>query len=167
MRILTVVLAVLTSSTMAAEITPEIVRPTGTPQANGAVHTVRTIPEACVRLEGVFTGDAAQPYRFTAVKSAPNCRPRARYVDFAQAQPSSAKGWKFNDEIRVPNAACPSQLAVIRVWRKPGETAPPKLDAQGRARIYLKDATEQVRAQGGPRVSLYVAQVSLEGRACN
>ena len=119
-----------------------------------------------MRLEGVFTGDAAQPYRFAAVKSSPNCQSRARFVDFAKAQPTQAKGWKFNDEIRVPNATCASQLAVVRVWRKPGEVVPPKLDAQGRSRIYLKDATEQAKAQSAPKVPLYSAQMSLEG-ACN
>lgn len=167
MRILTIVLVLLSLPAMAAETKPEIVRPAGKPQAIGAVHAVRTIPEACVRLEGVFTGDAGQPYRFRAVKSSPQCQPRARYVDFAKAQPAQAKGWKFNDEIRVPNAACPSQHAVVRVWRKSGEAAPPQLDAQGRSRIYLKDATEQARTQGAPKVPQYAAQMSIEGRACN
>lgn len=150
----------------AAAGTPEIARPMGTPQAVGAVHTVRSIPEACARLEGVFTGDAAQPYRFVAVRSSPTCQPRARFVDFAKAQPSVATGWKFNDEIRVPNAACPSQLAVVRVWRKPGDAAPPALDAQGRARIYLKDAATQAKTGDRPKVSLYAAQMRLEGHAC-
>jgi len=166
MRVLTVLLAILSLPAMAAETKPEIVRPTGTPQAFGAVHSVRTIPEACVRLEGVFTGDAAEPYRFAAVKSFSNCQPRARFIDFAKAQPAKAKGWKLNDEIRVPNAACQTQLAVVRVWRKPGEVAPPQLDAQGRSRIYLKDAAEQAKAQGASKVALYAAQVSIEGRVC-
>lgn len=167
MRSLIILLTILSLPAMAGEAKPEIVRPTGTPQAIGAVHTVRTIPEACARLEGVFTGDAAQPYRFAAVKSFPKCQPRARFVDFAKAQPTQAKGWKFNDEIRVPNAMCPTQVAVVRVWRKPGEVAPPTLDAQGRSRIYLKDATEQAKAAGAPKVPSYAAQMSLEGRACN
>lgn len=167
MRSLIVLLGILSLPAMAGEAKPEIVRPTGTPQAIGAVHTVRTIPEACARLEGVFTGDAAQPYRFATVKSFPNCQPRARFVDFAKAQPTQAKGWKFNDEIRVPSAACPSLLAVVRVWRKPGEVAPPTLDAQGRSRIYLKDATAQAKVQGAPKVPSYAAQMSLEGRVCN
>jgi hypothetical protein len=166
MRILTFLLAVLSLPAAAADAKPEIVRPTGKPQAVGTAHTVRTIPEACVRLEGMFTGDTAQPYRFAAVKSSPNCQPRARFVDFAKALPTQAKGWNFNDEIRVPNAVCQTQMAVVRVWRKPGEVAPPKLDAQGRSRIYLKDATEQAKAQAAPKVSVYTAQMSLEGRAC-
>jgi len=166
MRVLTVLLAILSLPVMAAEATPEIVRPTGAPQAIGAVHTVRTIPEACVRLEGVFTGDAAQPYRFAAVKSPPNCQPRARFVDFDRAQPTQSKGWKFNDEIRVPNAACPAQLAVVRVWREPGDVTPPKLDAQGRSRIYLQDAAEQAKARTIPKVPMYAAEMKLEGRPC-
>lgn len=145
---------------------PEIVRETGQPQTMGAVHTVRAIPEACARLEGMFTGDAGQPYRFAAVKSSPNCQPRARFVDFARTQPSEAKGWKFNDEIRVPNATCPSQLAVVRVWRKPGAAAPPKLDAQGRSRIYLQEASEKAKQGNAPQVPMYAAEMKLEGKRC-
>lgn len=150
----------------AAGSKPEVARDTGKPQAVGAVHTVRAIPEACARLEGMFTGDAAQPYRFAAVRSSPNCQPRARFVDFAKAAPSEAGGWKFNDEIRVPNAACPSQLAVVRVWRKPVNVAPPTLDEQGRSRIYLQDAREQAKKQGAPNVPMYAAEMKLEGKAC-
>lgn len=166
MRILTILLAGLSLSAMAAETKPEIVRPVATPQAVGVLHTVRTIPEACVRLEGRFTGEAAQPYRLAAVKSFPNCQPRARFVDFASVQPTQAKGWKFNDEVRVPSAACPTQQAVVRVWRKPGEVAPPELDAQGRSRIYLKEASEQAKAPGAPKVPLYAARMTIEGHAC-
>jgi hypothetical protein len=166
MRIPPLLLMAIALPAAAAGARPEIVRDTGRPQAIGAVHTIRAIPEACARLQGRFTGEAGQPYQFAAVRSSPTCQPRARYVDFAKAQPSAAKGWKFNDEIRVPNAACPSQQAVVRVWRKPGHVAPPPLDAQGRARVYLQDAAEQAKAQGGPKVSLYAAQMRLEGRAC-
>lgn len=150
----------------AAASKPEVVRDTGKPQAVGAVHTVRAIPEACARLEGMFTGDAAQPYRFATVRSSSRCQPRARFVDFAKAKPSEAGGWKFNDEIRVPSAACPSQLAVVRVWRKPGDVAPPKLDAQGRSRIYLEEAREQAKRQGVPNVTMYAAEMKLEGKGC-
>jgi hypothetical protein len=165
MRILPALLAAVAIPAVAAGSKPEITRGVGTPQAVGAVHTVRAIPEACARLEGVFTGDAAQPYRFAAVKTAANCQARARFVDFAKVQPSAAKGWKFNDEVRVPSAACPSQQAVVRVWRKPVEVAPPQLDAQGRARIYLHDAKQQAQ-RGAPNVPLYAAQLKLEGKAC-
>jgi hypothetical protein len=50
----------------------------------GAAHTLRQIPEACARLEGVFTGDAAEPYRFSAVRTSEQCQPRARFVDYAK-----------------------------------------------------------------------------------
>src|SRR3546814_5623817 len=36
----------------AADPVPEITRPAATPQANGVVHTLRQIPEACARIEG-------------------------------------------------------------------------------------------------------------------
>ena len=167
MRVLTVVLlAIAALPAMATESRPEITRPAGTPQAVGALHTVRGIPEACVRLEGVFTGAAAPPYKLVAVKTHPDCRARARFVDFAQAQPSEAKGWKLNDVIRVQSKSCASLQAVVRVWRMPGDVAPPALDAQGRARIYLKEASERAKAQGAPKLPLYAAQLRLEGNAC-
>lgn len=166
MRILSAVFLVLSLPAAAAGSKPEVARATGKPQAVGTVHTVRAIPEACARLEGMFTGDAAQPYRFAPVRSSPNCQPRARFVDFAKARPSEAGGWKFNDEIRIPNAACPSQLAVVRVWRKPVNVAPPKLDEQGRSRIYLEDAREQAKAKGAPNVPMFAAEMKLEGKAC-
>jgi hypothetical protein len=166
MRALAALLVTLTLPALAAEPKPEIVRDTGKPQAVGVVHTVRGIPEACARLEGQFTGDATQPYKLAAVKTHPNCQPRARFVDFAKAQPSEAKGWKFNDLIRIPSAACRSLQAVVRVWRKPGDVAPPKLDAQGRSRIYLKDASEQAKTQSAPKVTLYAAAMKLEGKPC-
>lgn len=166
MRILPALFLTLALPAVAAAAKPEITREPGEPQQPGVVHTVRTIPEACSRLEGMFTGDAAQPYRFATVKSSPNCQARARFVDFTKAQPSEAKGWKFNDEIRVPSAACPSQLAVVRVWRKPGAAAPPELDTQGRSRIYLQDASAKAKQRSAPQVPVYAAEMTMEGRGC-
>lgn len=149
----------------AADPQPEIERPAALPQAVGAVHSLRTIPEACARIEGIFTGDAAEPYRFAVVKTHPNCTPRARFVDADKAAPSTDTGWLFNDVIRVPAADCPSQQAVVRVWRKPAEVAPPELDAQGRARIYLQDSA-QTRADAAARVPVFAAAMTVEGEAC-
>ena len=151
---------------LAADATPEIRRDAIKPQAVGVVHTLRTIPEACARIEGLFTGKAADPYKFSVVRTGASCQARARFVDAAKAKPSEKGGWKFNDLIRVPNAACPSQLAVVRVWRKPVDAAPPNLDAQGRSRIYLKDATEKAKAQGAPNVPLFAAAMAVEGKSC-
>lgn len=150
---------------LAAEPVPELQRPVGTAQAVGAVHTLRQIPEACARLEGVFTGQAAEPYRFSVVRSSPNCQPRARFVDYAQAQPGEAAGWKLNDIIRVPNAACPAQQAVVKVWRKPADNQPPKLDGQGQSRIYLQEAKQQAASGQVAPVPMFAAQMTLEG-AC-
>lgn len=166
MRVLAASLFAVALPVLAAGPRPEISRDTGKPQADGALHTVRGIPEACARLEGMFTGDKAHPYRFAAVKTSPNCQPRARFVDYAKAQPSEANGWKFNDLIRVPSAACPSLQAVVRVWRKPVDVAPPKLDAQGRSRIYLQDASAQAKAQVTPNIPMYAAEMKLEGKPC-
>jgi len=143
---------------------PEITREASKPQAVGQAHTLRTIPEGCARIEGVFTGQAADPYKFTLSRTSPNCQPRARVVDAAKVKPNVKDGWIFNDLIRVPSAACPSQEAVVRVWRKPATGAPPALDPQGRSRLYLKDA--KAAAQAAPAVPMFAVAMALEGKAC-
>lgn len=151
---------------LAAEPAPEIKREAGTPQAVNALHTLRQIPEACARMEGMFTGNAAEPYKFALVRTSPNCQPRARFVEFAKAQPSEAGGWKFNDLIQVPSAACPSQKAVVRVWRKPADATPPELDAQGRSRLYLKEMQAAAKQGGYQPIPMFAAEMKLEGQAC-
>ena len=163
---LAVLAVALSASAAATDPVPEIERPAGAPQAIGAAHTLRAIPEACARLEGKFTGDAARPYEFAAVRTSANCQPRAQLVDAAKVQPSAAKGWKFNDLIRVPNAACPSQQAVVRVWRKPADAVPPALDGQGRSRIYLDESMAAIKAGDLAPVPLFAASMTLEGQAC-
>ena len=158
--------AALSLPALATDPTPEIQRPAAQPQAVGSVHTLRQIPEACARLEGQFTGQAAQPYKFAVVRTSPNCQARARFVDAAKAKPSLAAGWKFNDLIRVPSAACPSQQAVVRVWRKPADVAPPKLDAQGQARLYLGDEKAKAAAKQLAAIPMFAAAMSVEGKAC-
>ena len=151
---------------LAAEPKPEIQRDTGIAQAVGVAHTLRTIPEACTRLEGVFTGVAAQPYKYDVLRTSPQCQPRARFVDFVKAKPTAVAGWKLNDIIRVPNAGCASQQAVVRVWRKPADNAP-TLDGQGSARIYLQDAKEAVAAgKALPSITMYAAKMTVEGESC-
>ncbi len=165
MRLPLLFLAVLAPNLAVAAETPELQRGTGAAQAVGAVHTLRQIPEACARLEGIYTGDAAQPYRFAPVRTSEQCQPRARFVDFAKAQPSAEKGWKLNDVIRVPDAACPSRQAVVRVWRLP--VAPnTERDGQGQSRIYLEDAKKQAASGGMPKVTMFAAQLQMEGKAC-
>jgi hypothetical protein len=163
---------VLLAGTLHAATTepkPEIQRPSAVtpPQATGAVHTVRQIPEACARIEGAFTGQAAEPYRFALVRTSPQCQPRARVVDFAKAQPSEATGWKFNDLVRIPNAGCPTQQAVVRVWRKPVDNTLAK-DGQGQARVYLEEAKRQAAAGkiAEAKIPLYAAEMKVEGKAC-
>lgn len=146
---------------------PEIVRQPAAPQPIGAVHTLRTIPEACARLQGRFTGDPAHPYEFSAVRTSERCAARAKLVDAAGANASAAGGWVLNDVIRVPSAACRSQQAVVRIWRKDAKVAPPKLDAQGRSRIYLKQGMDAARAGELKPVPVFAAALDVEGRACN
>lgn len=150
---------------LAADPGPEISRAAVTPQAVGTAHTLRQIPEACARIEGMFTGQAAEPYKFAVVRSSPNCQPRARFVDAAKAKPSVAGGWKFNDLIRVPNAGCPSQQAVVRVWRKPVAVGQ-KLDGQGQSRIYLEEARQAAAAGKIAAIPVFAAEMSVEGKAC-
>ncbi|MFL6592232.1 MAG: hypothetical protein ACJ8GK_05925 [Luteimonas sp.] len=169
MRPLVLPFALLLLATLAARASdpvPEIKRDAASPQAVGALHTLRGIPEACARLEGQFTGDAAQPYRFDVVRTSPNCQARARFVDAAKAKPSAASGWILNDVIRVPSAACPRQQAVVRVWRHPADAAPPKLDAQGRSRIYLQESVDKAKANALPPIPMYAASMTVEGGSC-
>lgn len=144
---------------------PEIVREAAQPQAVGAVHTLRQIPEACARIEGVFTGDPGAPYRHAVVRTSERCQPRARFVDAAKAVPSAAGGWVLNDLLRVPRAGCPSQQAVVKIWRRPAGEAPER-DGQGRLRVYVD---ESAQAAAGPRMApaRYAAEVAVEGKACD
>ncbi|WP_159016539.1 hypothetical protein [Cognatiluteimonas profundi] len=152
---------------LAADPTPEIARPLGAPQAIGAVHTLRVIPEACTRLEGAFTGEAAKPYLFQAVPTSANCQPRARFVEAKAAKPATSDGWILNDRIRVPSATCPGQQAVVTVWRHPADTAvPPKLDPQGKSRIYLAEGVAKAKAHALSPIPLYAAAMAVEGKAC-
>lgn len=167
MRPVLLLLAVAWLPALATEPTPEISREPAIAQAVGAAHTVRTIPEACARLEGMFTGDAAQPYAFAAVRTSSNCQPRARFVDAEKAELSEAAGWKLNDLIRIPNAACPTQVATVRVWRNPVEVTSPELDGQGQARILLDDqrATPAAGSKSSA-VTKFAAEMSVQGQHC-
>jgi hypothetical protein len=152
---------------LAADPKPEIDRPAGAPQAIGAVHTLRVIPEACTRLEGAFTGEAAKPYLFQGVPTSPNCQPRARFVEAKAAKPASSDGWILNDRIRVPSATCPRQQAVVTVWRHPADSAvPPKLDPQGKSRIYLAEGVAKARAHALSPIAQYAASMAVEGKSC-
>lgn len=149
-RSLLVALAMLpvVAAARTADPAPEVQRLAGgTPQPVGQVHSVRNIPEACVRIDGQFTGDPATAYRIQVVPH-DRCAQRAVYVEAAtlQPQPSVARGWILNDRISVTRADRPECVVTIEVWRKPGDTAPPSLDAQGRSRLYLDKPQERVAA---------------------
>lgn len=165
MKRIPVLMVLVVFATGAHAAKPEIQRPAATPQANGAVHTVRGIPEACASLQGRFTGQASQPYAFAPVRTSTTCQPRARLVDPTKAKPSEASGWTLNDVVRVPSKECPGLQAVVEVWRKAGAAAPPQLDAQGRARLYLQDAKAAAGKAAG-QVTQYTAKVGVEGTPC-
>ncbi|MGY1458285.1 MULTISPECIES: hypothetical protein [unclassified Luteimonas] len=160
-----IALACVAGPAVAADPAPEVTRPAATPQAVGVVHTLRQIPEACARIEGAFTGDTAEPYRYAVVRTSPNCQPRARFVDAAKAQPSEAGGWIFNDELRVPSVECPSQQAVVRIWRKPVDQTI-ELDGQGQSRIYVGEAKQAAAAGTIAATPMYAAEMGVEGKAC-
>ncbi|RYF44517.1 MAG: hypothetical protein EOO27_43220 [Comamonadaceae bacterium] len=159
-------LLVASTAAHAADPLPEITRAVASPQAVGVVHTLRTIPEACARLEGQFSRDAAVPYKLAAVRTSERCAPRAKLVDAKTAKASMANGWLLNDVIRVPEAGCPARQAVVRVWRKDIKPVPPKLDAQGRSRIYLKDSMDAARAGDLKPIPVFATSMVLEGLAC-
>lgn len=148
------------------DLKPEIERQPAAAQQVGAVHTLRVIPEACVRLEGRFTGLPATPYKLAAVRTGERCQARARMVDAVGAKASATTGWVLNDEIRVPSVACSTQQAVIRIWRKDAKAVPPKLDAQGRSRIYLKEGLDSARQGDLGAIPVYATAVSMQGKAC-
>jgi len=167
MRATAVVLATLLAAPVAGAATkPEIARDAAPPQADGKLHTLRTIPEACATLTGEFTGDAAKPYALGARRTSASCNPRARLVDAAKAGASAKSGWILNDRIRVPSAVCPSRQAVVQVWRRPGEAALPATDGQGQARIYLREGLAQARAGELASLPVYAVQLAVEGKSC-
>ena len=101
----------------AADPKPEIERKPASPQAVGKLHTLRSIPEACARLEGTFTGDAATPYKFNAVRTSERCGARARLVDAKTAKPSVANGWRLNDVLKIADKIIvPLQPSVSTKW---------------------------------------------------
>lgn len=154
------------AAAFAADTAPEIQRPPAAPQPVGVLHTLRTIPEACARLEGRFTGDAGAPYAFAVVRTGERCQARAKLADAAKAKPSAANGWILNDVIRVPAAACAGQQAVVRIWRKPAASAAPKMDAQGRARVYLKEGLDAADAGTLGAIPQYAVAMAVEGKRC-
>jgi hypothetical protein len=170
-------ISTLSISAYAAGPQPEIQRQPFPAQAPGKVHTIRIIPEVCAYLQGSFSAersantavnaaaDRAMPYRYGAARTGKRCQPRARLVDPAKANPSIEAGWILNDLIRIPNAACPAQQAVLRVWRKPANNVP-QLDGEGRPRIYLEDAKRQAAAGKIAPLPQYAAVLEMEGRSC-
>ena len=152
------------STALAGDREPEIQRAPATPQAVGVVHTLRTIPEACTRLEGRFTADGSAPYALAAVRTGARCQSRAALRQDAPA--AGAAGWVLNDLIRVPSAACPSRQAVIRIWRRPASAAVPRMDAQGKARVYLKEGLDAAAAGQLGAIPQYAMAMAMEGKDC-
>ncbi len=159
-------LALLPLGALAATPKAEIERPAAAAQAIGAVHTVRQIPEACTRIEGRFTGTAAQPYDMQLVRTNPQCQPRAVFLDASKVNPSEAAGWKLNEVVRIPSASCSGLQAVVQVWRKPaGQHV--ALDGQGQNRVYLGDAKAQAATGRLAALPAYSTLVEIQGNPCS
>ncbi|ODU36839.1 MAG: hypothetical protein ABS98_17665 [Lysobacteraceae bacterium SCN 69-48] len=139
------------STALAGDRAPEIQRAPATPQAVGVVHTLRTIPEACTRLEGRFTGNAGAPYALAAVRTGARCQPRSALRQDAPA--AGAAGWVLNDLIRVPSA-------------RPASAAVPRMDAQGKARVYLKEGLDAAAAGQLGAIPQYAMAMAMEGKDC-
>ena len=61
----------------------------------------------------------------------------------------------------------PAQQAVVSVWRHPADSAvPPKLDPQGKSRIYLAEGVAKARAHALSPIPLYAASMRVEGKPC-
>jgi len=159
-------LLVVAGAAHAGDPAPEIKRAVATPQAAGVVHTLRTIPEACARLEGQFTRDARAPYKLVAVRTSERCAPRAKLADSTAARAGGGRGWGVNDLSRGPDAGGPWRRGVVRVGRKDIKAVPPKLDAQGRSRIYLKDSLDAARAGDLKPIPVFATAMTVEGLAC-
>lgn len=146
--------------------TPEITRAVGTPQAVGKAHTLRTIPEACARITGQFTGNPDKPYAMNVNKTSPRCVARATLVSAGKVKADTDPRWVLNDQVKVPNAQCPSQMATLSVWRLNVKNEPYKLDAQGRARVYLKPEAQKAWTANDPKRTqpAYAIAVDVTGR---
>lgn len=166
MKSIILIAALVASATaLAADLKPEIVRPIAKPQTVGVAHTLRTFPEACARITGVFTGKAADPYTFAIKQTDTRCAPRAELVDAKKVKAATSDAWVLHDLVQVPNAACPTQIATVRIWRDSAKLAPPKLDAQGRSRVYAADA-HAAKQPGAVKLPRFAVAMSLEGKAC-
>ena len=134
---------------------------TGSAQAVGQAHTLRQIPEACVRLEGRFSGQPDKPYLLDVVPISPTCQPRARF-EGALADPAPA-GWRLAQRIRLPSTECPQQVAVFELWQRDG-ASPQARDGQGQVRVYLEHSQQQARAGQLSRLPGYATRLQVHGR---
>ena len=136
---------------------------TGAAQSTGVKHTLRQIPEACVRLEGVFTGDPAKPYAMELVRLGPPCQPRARYDGrLTKAMATPGTGWRQTQVIRIPSANCPGLVVDFEVWQRPGAAAP-RPDGQGQTRVYLEEAQRDARSGQLARLPGYAVRTRAKG----
>lgn len=145
------------SVAVAADPAPLRQRPPASAQADGAEHTLRQIPEACVRLQGRFGG--ATGYRLQALRSAPGCQPRARFAAPGSVQPDPAAGWQLDERIVVPSASRPGCRAELAVWKRPAGAA--SRDGQGQVRVYLDQGRRDAAAGSLPALAQWTAVLVL------
>lgn len=139
------------------ELPPQRTRTASTPQADGTVHTLRQIPEACVRLQGQFGGAAG--YALEVVPLGPGCPQRARFVAPGTLTPDPAAGWQYDEQIVVPAARDRRCTATLAVWKLPAGMA--GRDGQGQARVYLDQARQQAAAGRLPAPARWTAVLTI------
>ena len=138
-------------------------RPAASPQADGVAHTLRQIPEACIRLQGMFSGRADHPYALQAVPTQERCPRRAVFAGIADA-PQADEGWQLDEQIVVPSAACPALRMTLSLWRHPGQVRKAERDGQGQVRVYVEQARQA--ADGAEQATLpqWRASWQVQGR---
>jgi hypothetical protein len=147
----------------AAMATAPAARPAASPQADGVAHTLRQIPEACIRLQGMFTGRADQPYALQAVPTQERCPRRAVFAGISDA-PQADEGWQLDEQIMVPSAACPALRMTLSLWRHPGQVRTAERDGQGQVRVYVEQARQAATGGGQATLPQWRASWQVQGR---
>ena len=138
-------------------------RPAVQPQPDGVLHTLRQIPEACVRLQGQFTGQAQQPYALQVVETSLTCPRRAVFTGVS-AQAPGEPGWQPVEQLRVPSARCPGMVRVLDLWQLPGQVRRLPVDGQGRERVYLEQARATPAADSRALLPQWRASWQVQGQ---
>lgn len=154
-------LVALSAAAAAPQARPQ--RSPASPQADGVAHTLRQIPEACVRLQGAFTGRAEQPYALQAVPTHERCPRRAVFAGIGDA-PAASEGWQLDEQIVVPSSACPGMAMQLSMWHRQGQVQAAGRDGQGQVRVYLDQLQQGQTARAPSALPQWRASWQVQGR---